>query len=404
MESKSVTVAFIPVRGGSKSIPMKNIKLLAGRPLIYWVLDAAVQSKYIDSVYVSTDSLEIARVVEKYIEGSTLPERSKINCIGRSINTATDTATTESAMLEFVHNYDLDNIVLIQATSPLLSYKHLDEALLDYYNNEFDSMLSLVSQKRFIWEKADNGFVKPVNYIPQNRPRRQDMDGFLVENGAFYITSKNALLLSECRISGTVGYYEMPEETYYEIDEPEDWLIVEQILLQRNQVSTETPLKEKIQHIKLIALDCDGVLTDGGMYYSDDGVELKKFNTKDGMGISLLHQKGIKSAIITGENTEIVRLRAKKLKIDYVYLGIKDKLSVIKEIAQKEKISLNEIAFIGDDINDLEAMQNVGVSFSVSDAMKCVKSQADYVSELAGGMGAVREIAELIIKSLENNR
>lgn len=401
MESKQVTVAFIPVRGGSKSIPLKNIKLLAGRPLIYWTLDAAVESKYIDRIYVSTDNKDIVNTIESYREKLSFKERSRIYCIGRSAETATDTATTESAMLEFARNYEFDNIVLIQATSPLLTSSHLDQALIKHNQNSFDSMLSLVRQKRFIWRICSHGYVEPINYTPQDRPRRQDMDGFLVENGAFYITSREALLFSGFRISGKIDFYEMPEETYFEIDEPEDWIIIEQLLLKNSKSKSNIQtLKEKLQRIKLVALDCDGVLTDGGMYYSDDGTELKKFNTKDGMGVSLLHQKGIKTAIITGENTEIVRRRAEKLNTDYVYLGIKDKLVIIKEIISKEKLSSEEVAYIGDDINDLPAMRHVGVKFSVNDAMHCVKSEADYVSELNGGRGAVREIAELIMLSI----
>lgn len=117
------------------------------------------------------------------------------------------------------------------------------------------------------------------------------------------------------------------------------------------------------------------------------------------MGIALLHQNGIKTAIITGENNELVKRRADKLNADYVYLGIKDKLAVIREIISKENITLDEIAYIGDDINDLPAMQHVGIKFSVNDAMDKVKSIADYVAKLNGGRGAVREIAELIIFS-----
>lgn len=398
MEPQSV-VAFIPVRGGSKSISLKNIKPLAGRPLVFWTLDAALGCNYIDRVYVSTDSQYIAQTVESYREKLSDNHRSKLQCIGRSPETATDTASTESAMLEFSRNHIFDNIVLIQATSPLLTSFHLDQAISKYNQGKYDSMLSLVRQKRFIWHEGDKGIIEPVNYDPLNRPRRQEMNGFLVENGSFYITSRQRLLDTGCRLSGQIGFYEMPEETYFEIDEPSDWIIVEQLLLHQNYPPLKSTLQEKINRIKLVAMDCDGVLTDGGMYYSDDGTELKKFNTRDGMGISLLHQIGIKTAIITGEDIALVKRRADKLKIDYVYMGIKDKLAVIQDIIGKENITLEEVAYIGDDINDLPAMREVGVKFSVNDAMDTVKSEADYVSPLNGGRGAVREIAELIILS-----
>ena len=109
-----MNIAFIPVRGGSKSIPLKNIKLIAGKPLLYWVLDAAVQSKYIEKIYVSTDNNDIMNVTKRFCN-------DKVVAINRSAVNATDTASTESAMLEFAENYGFENIVLIQATSPLLT-------------------------------------------------------------------------------------------------------------------------------------------------------------------------------------------------------------------------------------------------------------------------------------------
>lgn len=215
-------VAFIPVRGGSKSIPLKNIQPIFGRPLIYWTLDASVGCPGIDKVYVSTDSQEIRDVVNAY--GS-----SKVQVIDRSQQTATDTATTESAMLEFAVNYQFRAVILIQATSPLLDKDHLEKGICLYHMENVDSVMSIVRQKRFIWE--NNGmFITPVNYNPLCRPRRQDHDGYLVENGAFYITSRDALLKTGCRVSGNIAFIEMPDETYFELDEPTDWIIIDELL------------------------------------------------------------------------------------------------------------------------------------------------------------------------------
>jgi N-acylneuraminate cytidylyltransferase len=219
-------VAFIPVRGGSKSIPLKNIKMIAGQPLVYWAVDAAVNTPQIDKVYISTDSKDIRKVIDEYDK----PDVEKIEIIGRSPETATDTASTESAMLEFANNYDFENIILIQATSPLISSKDLKDAITKYENEDFDSLLSVVPQKRFIWNYNDDGSVSPQNYDYKNRPRRQDFDGFLVENGAFYITTKKRLIKYNCRLSGKIGCQEMSDKSYYEIDEPSDWEIIGKIL------------------------------------------------------------------------------------------------------------------------------------------------------------------------------
>lgn len=223
-----MNIAFIPVRGGSKSIPLKNIKELCGKPLVYWTVKAAALAKGIDKVYVSTDSDAIRDAVEKF-------EFDNVEVVGRSPETASDTASTESAMLEFAEEYDFENMILIQATSPLLTAEDLEGGLELYHQENTDSVLSVVRQKRFHWAVNEEGIAHPTNYDYLNRPRRQEFDGYLVENGAFYITSRERLLDSKCRISGNIRVYEMSEDTFVEIDEPADWLIVEKFMKKRIQ-------------------------------------------------------------------------------------------------------------------------------------------------------------------------
>lgn len=383
-------VAFIPLRGGSKSIPGKNIKLINGRPLVYWVLDAATQSDYIDKVFISTDSIEIKKTVGRY--GS-----NKIIVIDRDESTARDDSSTESAMLEFAKNYIFNNIALIQATSPLLEDKDLDKGFKMLMDNNYDSILSAVEQKRFTW-KQEGELYYPENYDYKKRPMRQEFDGFLVENGAFYITSRKNLLDSKCRLSGDIGIVKMKEETYFEIDEPSDWIIVDN-LLKRKKNKNELELIERLRKIKLLITDSDGVLTDGGMYYSEKGDELKKFNTRDGMGVQLLREIGIKTIIITGENIDLVKRRANKLGIDEIYMGVKDKEPLVREISIKHKLKLEEIAYIGDDINDLDAIKLVGLGCCVADGATKVKKASRYITKVKGGEGALREVAELIIEN-----
>lgn len=381
------TVAFIPVRGGSKSIPLKNIRLLNGRPLVYWTLDAAVGCREIDKVIISTDSEEIKSAVEAY-------NSEKVVVIDRSEEVSTDTASTEAVMLEFANRYDFASIILIQATSPLLKGGDISRGIEKFGQKRINSVLSVVRQKRFLWsEEPDTA--RPVNYDPQNRPRRQEFEGFLVENGAFYITSRKSLLETGCRVSGNIALVEMADEAYFEIDEPSDLIIVEGLMKEPGMAESDT--KAKVKKIKCLLTDSDGVLTDGGMYYSENGDELKKFNTKDGMGFELLRKQGFITGIITGENIELVRRRAKKMKLDAVYLGTRDKMKAIDEICGKFKIGYDEIAYIGDDINDLGVVKNVGFGCTVNDGMQCVKDAADYITKANGGEGAVREVVELIL-------
>lgn len=215
------TVALIPLRGGSKSIPRKNIKPLAGKPLAAWVLQAATLSKEIDRVYVSTDDEEIALVIQQLDIG--------VGIIERPPEYATDTASTESVMMHFMDCCSFEHLVTIQATSPLLTNDALDSAIGQFRSQSLNSMLSAVRTKRFFWN--DDG--TPLNYDPSMRPRRQDFQGTLMENGAFYITERHILEQFQCRLGGKIGIYEMDESTALEIDEPEDWIQVEQLLLAR---------------------------------------------------------------------------------------------------------------------------------------------------------------------------
>ena len=157
-------------------------------------------------------------------------------------------------------------------------------------------------------------------------------------------------------------------------------------------------LKEKLEKIKIVLTDNDGVLTDTGVYYSAKGEELKRFSIRDGMGIERLRKySGVETIIITGEESGSVRTRAEKLKIKEYYLGVNKKEELLQEIMRKNNVSPEEIAFIGDDSNDYELMKLVGFKATPSDGMSFIKELADYICENKGGNGAFRELAELII-------
>ena len=388
-----MNVAFIPVRGGSKSIPLKNIKPISGKPLVYWTVKAACGCKYIDIVYVATDNSTIGVTVEGFKTGEEAELFSKVEVIGRSAESASDTASTESAMLEFAINYNFDNIALVQATSPLLQAEDLNRGFEAYQTEGTDSVLSVVRQKRFHWCNDNDGYAHPTNYDVFNRPRRQEFKGYLVENGAFYITSKTALIKYKNRVSGNIKVVEMNEDTFFEIDEPNDWVIIESLMKKRGIRASS-----KLPEIKLFLTDCDGCLTDGGMYYSEYGDELKKFNTKDGMGFALLRQRGILTGIITSENVDLNRRRAEKLKLDFLESGCKNKLDVIKKICKSHNIGLENVCYIGDDFNDIDALSAVGFGCCPKDAMQEVKDVASYISMAKGGDGVIREVASIVLR------
>jgi len=385
MERRQVT-AFIPVRGGSKSIPLKNIREFCGKPLVYWNIAALQAAGLVDKIVVATDSDDIEATVRSF-------GFDKVEIYRRSAENASDTASTESVMLEYIHAARLSEetvFMLVQATSPLTQTIHFQEALQLYSEGNYDSLLTCVVNKRFFWNK--NG--TPRNYDYRNRPRRQNFEGELMENGAFYINTVKNILQSGNRLSGKIGIYEMPEYTAIEIDEPDDWTMLENLM--RKHVLKTQPLRK----VKLFLTDVDGVLTDGGMYYSETGDELKKFNTRDGMGFHLLREAGIKSGIITTENTQIVERRAAKLKVDYVYQGKNTggKLQTALEICRKEGITLAEAAYIGDDINCYDLLCEVGMAACPADAVDKIKTIPNIrILRKKGGEGVVREFIEIIL-------
>ena len=158
-------------------------------------------------------------------------------------------------------------------------------------------------------------------------------------------------------------------------------------------------LLKKCSNIKILLTDVDGVLTDGGMYYSAHGDVMKKFNSKDGMGINILRKKNIPTVIVTKEKTEIVKKWARTMNVRKVYDGILKKELILEKICKSFKISEKEIAFIGDDVNDLAIMKKVGFSVTPKNGNNAVKKIADYITKCKGGEGAVREITDLIIQA-----
>jgi 3-deoxy-D-manno-octulosonate 8-phosphate phosphatase, yrbI family len=382
------TIAFIPVRGGSKSIPLKNIKLLCGKPLVCWNIEALERCSLVDKIIVATDSEQIEEVVlSKHYH--------KVTIYHRLAENACDTASTESVMLEYIDRECLSNdtiFMLVQATSPLTETCYFSEALDLYAKGIYDSMLTCVRNYRFFWN--DDGTSKNYDYM--YRPRRQNFSGELMENGAFYINTVGNILRNGNRLGGKIGIYEMPEYTATEIDELDDWIILEN-LMRKYVLLRQENLKNKI---KLFLSDVDGTLTDGGMYYSENSEELKKFNTRDGMGFQLLREEGIKTGIITSENTKIVENRAKKLKVDYLVQGKYNggKLEAVKDICDDLGLTWEQVAYIGDDVNCYELLKSVGVAACPADAIIGVKNIPGInVMSKKGGEGCVREFIEMII-------
>nr|WP_315164881.1 HAD hydrolase family protein [uncultured Flavobacterium sp.] len=377
-------IGIIPLRKDSKGIPGKNKKKMVGRPLFSWVLTEAIFSD-LDAVYVFTNDTEIISYIEREYYWT-----SKVFAVLRNEENANDTASTESTMMEFSAkiNHDYAILCLLQATSPLTLAADINNVLDKVTAEQYDSALTVVNTHRFTW----NSDGTPQNYDVFKRPRRQDFEGLLIENGAVYATKKELFLHSKNRVSGAIGLVEMPEETLMEIDSLSDWNIVENLLTERQKAMKTN------QKIQYLVLDVDGVFTDGGVYYDEAGEMAKKFDMRDGMGLEILRENNVEVITLTSENSELVAQRMIKLQIKEAFFGVKDKYSFLKQFLATKNSSFGAVAYVGDDVNDLTNMCSSGWSFAPANATAIVKLNADFVLGAASGAGAIREVCEIVLK------
>jgi len=210
------TVSVILARGGSKSIPRKNIINIKGKPMIYYTINSSLQSK-VDETYVCTDDIEIFNLSESF----------GAKCLMRPPELATDNSPSEDSLLFFADQIDFDLLVFIQPTSPLLKYNYINEGINYIIEDFYDSVFS-VSSEHWLprWDKE----MKPINWQTNKRPRRQDMDECFIENGAFYITKKENLLESKLRYSGRIGGVVMPYSESFQVDSYDDLAIIEKLI------------------------------------------------------------------------------------------------------------------------------------------------------------------------------
>jgi N-acylneuraminate cytidylyltransferase len=376
-------VALMPLRGGSRSIASKNLRRIAGRPLFAWSLEQARVSQCFQQLFVSTDADAIRSAVKSHFP-------SGVELIDRSPESATDMASTESVMLEFQHRVAFDVLCLIQATSPLTLATDFVSARDRFEAGQFDSLLTGVEMKRFLWSRDG----RPLNYDPRSRPRRQDFEGAWMENGAFYFTRAGILSDLHCRLGGKIAVHPMSAENGLEVDEPADWDIVEQLLLRRQRHASRIPA---LGRIAALIVDVDGTLTDGGMYYGAGGESLKKFNTRDALGLARVRERGIRVCVMSGEDSAAVGARMRKLGITEYHPGTADKAALMRRLAVSWSVELDRIAYVGDDLSDLHCLQQAGFSACPADAMPAVSACANYVCGRTGGAGAIREVCDLIL-------
>uniref|UniRef100_A0A672J9H9 N-acylneuraminate cytidylyltransferase n=1 Tax=Salarias fasciatus TaxID=181472 RepID=A0A672J9H9_SALFA len=386
---KRHVAALILARGGSKGIPLKNIKMLAGVPLLGWVLRAAVDSDVFDSVWVSTDHDEIEKVAKSW--GAQVHRRSP--------EVSRDSSSSLETILEFVRlNPEVDVICHIQATSPCLHPFHVKEAVAMITEQGYDSVFAVVRRHQFRWKevKKDSGeLTVPFNIDPLYRPRRQDWDGELCENGSFYFGTKEILQKSGCLQAGKIAYYEMLPEYSVDIDVDIDWPVAEQRVLRYGYFGRNTP-----EVACMTIIQVSGCLTDGRVYLSTAGEEMVTLNTKDTTAIRKLQAEGVEVVLLTSAEDPVSQALADRLAkrtgCQVVQVG-NQPLDDLEPIVKQKKLEWKDVAYMGNEDVDTKCLNLAGLSAVPKDAPVEAINAAKYTCHSRGGLGAVREFADHIL-------
>jgi N-acylneuraminate cytidylyltransferase len=383
---KTKVVAIIPARGGSKGIPRKNLKLVGGLPLIARAILSCKQVAEIDQVWVSTDDEEIASVALSF----------GAQVINRPLEISGDTASSESALL---HGLDVlaeagqnpEVLVFVQTTSPFIDSASLSGAVSMVTEQGYSSVFSAFETHGFLWQEDTEG-ATGVNHDLKYRPRRQDRQLHFLETGAFYVMDIPGFRASGHRFFGKVGIAKVSESYALEIDTPE----------QLESAQRLSPFFKSIDipqgAIRAVVMDFDGVHTNDLVTVTEDGQESVSVSRSDGMGIELLKKAGIPMVILSKEKNSVVLARAKKLGID-AFNALDDKVPALINWSKEVGIELANVAYIGNDINDLECLELVGWPVVPSDCNPNIRHTAKIVLSRPGGAGAIRELADLILKS-----
>lgn len=373
------TVAIIPARGGSKGIPLKNLQKVAGVSLLARAVNAALATPSIDRVVVSTDHDGIAAEAT----------RAGAEVSRRPANIAGDQASSESALIHTLTNLDedFDTTVFMQCTSPFIDSASIDNAVRTVEDGQADVVFSAVEDHSFLWRLGEDDQAVAVGHDASFRPRRQDRPKHFNETGAFYVMRTAGLLEHGHRFFGRVAIEEVPPEHAREIDDMSDLTLVRALAS-----SQETA---QLIDVDALVTDFDGVHTDDAAYVDETGREQVRVHRGDGMGVSRLVKSGLPVMILSKERNPVVTRRAQKLHVD-VTQGVDNKSEVLRSWIDERGLDPHRVAYVGNDINDLEAFDVVGWPIAVADAHPKVLAAARVVLDRPGGQGAVREVCDLI--------
>ena len=402
---KPEILAVIPARGNSKSIPRKNIREFAGHPLIAFSIAAARQSDLVTRVIVSTDDPEIAEISRKY--GAEVPFMRPANI---AEDATLDLPVFEHALkwLEENEKYSPDVVVQLRPTSPIRPVGMVDEAVrLLLEHPEADSVRGVVvsGQNPFkMWKIDPQGVMQPLLDVdaikePYNAPR-QDLPQTYWQTGHIDAIRPRSIL-DKGSMSGDVILPLLVDPVYtVDIDTLLDWQRAEATVLEgKLDIVYPAAQKRKMpEKIALLVMDFDGVLTDDRVWVDQDGNEMVASSRADGLGLERLRNlTQIPAMVLSKETNRVVAARCKKLDLPVIQ-SVQDKPKTLEGLLKERGIKKEEVVYIGNDLNDLACFPLVGFAVAPASAQSEVRQHADLVLKNAGGLGAVRELCELLIE------
>lgn len=383
------TVAIIPARGGSKGIPGKNIKPLGGIPLVARSIRAAIAASSVDEVYVSTDDTRIVETARLWGAG----------VVDRPAEISGDQASSESALLHAIDVLERDGapvdvVVFLQCTSPFTSAEDID-AVTAALAEGGDCAFSVKEDHGFLWRIDGDGAGAGINHDEAApRQRRQDMEPQFRETGAIYVMKVAPFRERGVRFCGRAVPVAL-ETPSLEIDDPSDWHVAEAMA---HKMDARLLARTGLSGIRTIVTDFDGVHTDDKVLVDQDGREAVMCSRRDGMGLELLRKAGFRILILSKETNQVVARRAEKLKLEVIH-GVEKKMDVLAGWLAQNDLTWDEIAFVGNDINDVDCMKAARLSFCPADSHPSALTVADMVLPQDGGNGALRTMAELFLSS-----
>jgi YrbI family 3-deoxy-D-manno-octulosonate 8-phosphate phosphatase len=387
VNASSPVIVIVPARGGSKGIPDKNLRAVGGRSLVARTVTVATASPHVRQAIVTTDSERIAEEAARH--GASV--------VMRPPELASDEASSESALL---HALDAgppaDIVVFLQCTSPFLTPADLDRTIEAVTDGGADSAFTAVASHGFLWTPDEEGSYVGVNHDAAIRLRRQDRQPEYLETGAAYVMRVDGFRSARHRFFGRTVAVETDPRRAMEIDTPADLEIARALapVLDAEAVPLDLPVP------RLVALDFDGVFTDNRVHVDQDGRESVTCHRGDGHGLSQL-KRHLPIVVLSTERNPVVAARCDKLGLPYEQ-GLGDtKLAALRRTADRMGIDLADVLFVGNDVNDLDCLREVGTAVSVADAVPEVRAVAHALLSRGGGDGALRELSEALIRAIQ---